>query len=288
MAGVPAAFTSSTIVSVLSWTSSRYATTLSLASFGLLVSRSSLPRSVLPDLTSFDQVLSAPQTSFAQVSASVPEELELLSSLPPPQPAAARASRTTEKASTILAASTPAILPVAEMVRVRERRDEIRRAGELACERRQRLELVDEDVLVLLDPFEDSPREDQWLASDDRPVLLVDLRRDDQVHLPVLVFEQHEDDPVRSRRALAGHGHPGHGHPRPVRCQAQVMAGKDTLREVRAHQLHRVDVDREARLAVVGEHLLPLGGLSELGRLRGRVERKSELPLVAARAGDAL
>ena len=33
---------------------------------------------------------------------------------------------------------------------------------------------------------------------------LVDGRRDDQVHLAVLVLEQHEDDPVGGRGALAG------------------------------------------------------------------------------------
>ena len=41
------------------------------------------------------------------------------------------------------------------------------------------------------------PRDEQErLAADDRAVPLVELRRDDQVHLAELVLEQHEDDPV--------------------------------------------------------------------------------------------
>ena len=142
------------------------------------------------------------------------------------------------------------------------------------------------DVLVPLDPLEDAAREDQRLSADDRPVPLVDLRRDDQVHLAELVLEQHEDDAVRGRRPLAGHGHPGHGHAGPVRCLAQVMAGKDTWREVRAQELHRMHADGEARLAVVGEHLLPLRRLREAraSRRSGRAEGRAGAPRRPSRA----
>ena len=55
------------------------------------------------------------------------------------------------------------------------------------------------------------------LAADDRAVGLVDRRPDDQVHLAVLVLEQHEDDPVGGRRALPGDRHAGDGDLRSVR-----------------------------------------------------------------------
>jgi len=49
-----------------------------------------------------------------------------------------------------------------------------------------------------------------------------------------------------------------------------------------------VHVDREARLPVIGQHLLPLGWRAELGRLGGRVERKRELTFLTSGAGNAL
>ena len=55
--------------------------------------------------------------------------------------------------------------------------------------------------------LEAAAREEQRLAADDRAVALVDRRRDDQVHLAVLVLEQHEDDALRGRRALARDRH---------------------------------------------------------------------------------
>ena len=54
--------------------------------------------------------------------------------------------------------------------------------------------------------------EEQRLAADDRAEAVVDLRRDDQVHLAELVLEQHEDDAVRRRRPLPRDGHPGERH----------------------------------------------------------------------------
>ena len=120
------------------------------------------------------------------------------------------------------------------------------------------------------------------LAADDRAVALVHRRRDDQVHLAVLVLEQHEDDAVRGRGPLSGDGHPRHGHLSAVRCQRTAHGWRGRRREMRAQELHRVHADREARLAVVGEHPLPVGLLRKLGRLGGRVERQRELALLAA------
>jgi hypothetical protein len=47
-----------------------------------------------------------------------------------------------------------------EMVCVRKRGDEIRGSRELAGERGEGLELVDDDVLVAVDALEDAARED--------------------------------------------------------------------------------------------------------------------------------
>ena len=80
--------------------------------------------------------------------------------------------------------------------------------GQLACERPERLEAVDDHVLVAAVALEAAAREHERLAADDRSVPLVDGRRDDQVHVAELVLEQHEDDAVRGRRPLARDRHP--------------------------------------------------------------------------------
>ena len=81
--------------------------------------------------------------------------------------------------------------------------------GRTTGQRAEALELVDEDVLVAADPLEAAAREQQRLAAHDGAVRLVDGRRDDQVHLAMLVLEQHEDDAVRGRRPLARDGQAG-------------------------------------------------------------------------------
>src|SRR5206468_12605961 len=70
------------------------------------------------------------------------------------------------------------ILTVAEVMGVRERRDEIGRAGELAGDRSQRLERPDDDVLVALDALEGAVRQDERLTAHDCPVALVHRRWD--------------------------------------------------------------------------------------------------------------
>ena len=79
------------------------------------------------------------------------------------------------------------------------------------------VELGDEQVDVAAVALELAAREQQRLAADDRAVLLVDLRRHDQVRLAVLVLEQHEDDAVRGRRPLARDRHARELDPRAVR-----------------------------------------------------------------------
>src|SRR6188472_2221009 len=77
-------------------------------------------------------------------------------------------------------------------------------AGGLAGERGEGDELVHDQVSVPLEALETAASEEEWFAANERPVPLVHLRRDDEVHLPVLVLEEHEDDAVRGGRALAG------------------------------------------------------------------------------------
>src|SRR5437763_12799683 len=73
-----------------------------------------------------------------------------------------------------------------EVVRARERLADVELC-DLARERPQRLEAVDEHVHVPVAPLEASVREQQRLAAHERAVALVHRRRDDQVHLAVLV-----------------------------------------------------------------------------------------------------
>ena len=96
-----------------------------------------------------------------------------------------------------------------EVVRCGEGGADLGVVRRLPGERAQALELVDQDVLVAADPLEAAAGKEKRLAADDRSVCLVDGRRDDQVHLAVLVLEEHEHDAVGSRWALAGDRHAG-------------------------------------------------------------------------------
>ena len=122
----------------------------------------------------------------------------------------------------------------------------------------------DEDVAVLPDPLVAAAREDERLGAHGRPVPLVDLRGDDEVHLAVLVLEQHEDDAVRGRRALTGDGHARDGDLAPVRVIEKLGARERPVGKVRAEERERMRPDREPRMAVVGEHPLPAGQVAEL------------------------
>ena len=87
---------------------------------------------------------------------------------------------------------------------------------------------------------------------------LVDLGGDDQVDRPVLVLEQHEHDPVRRARTLAGHHQPSDPNPRAV---AQRLAAPGWSRHPRAAARAAAPsdgrCDRQPGGAVVGEHRLP-------------------------------
>src|SRR5262245_5332886 len=104
-------------------------------------------------------------------------------------------------------------LAVTEVVGGRERRADGDFLRDLSRERAECLERMDEHVLVSLDPLEPALRQDQRLAADDRPVAVVDGRRDDQVHRAELVFDEHEDDAVGGCRTLPRYRHSRNGDP---------------------------------------------------------------------------
>ena len=102
-------------------------------------------------------------------------------------------------------------LPVSEVVRARKRVADVELC-DAAGERAEGLDPVHEHVHVPVAPFEAALREQQRLGANERAVALIHRRRDDQVHLPVLVLQQHEDDTLRRRRALPRNRHPRHAH----------------------------------------------------------------------------
>src|SRR6266516_1670159 len=65
-------------------------------------------------------------------------------------------------------------LSVTEMVGAGKAAAQIGLLGDLPRERAEGLERVDEHVLIALDPLEAATRENERLATDDRPMLVVD------------------------------------------------------------------------------------------------------------------
>ncbi len=168
-------------------------------------------------------------------------------------------------------------LAAAEGVRPRERLPDRVAFGDRAGERAERLDPGDEDVAVLPDPLVAAVGEDERLGAHCRAVLLVDRRRHDQVDLSVLVLEEHEDDSVRGRRALAGDGHARDRDLQPVSRLQEVSARERPVREMRAKERERMRPDREPGVAVVREHAFPARQVAKRGRGGGRVEREREL-----------
>src|SRR5205809_7726220 len=74
--------------------------------------------------------------------------------------------------------SYSSVLAMPEMVGARERRADTRFLRDLPRERPERLQRMDEYVLVPLDPLEATVRQDQRFAAHDRAVAVVDGRRD--------------------------------------------------------------------------------------------------------------
>src|SRR6266498_4143296 len=173
-------------------------------------------------------------------------------------------------------------LAASEVVRSWHRRDHFGFVGGLSGERAQGGELLHDDVPVALVAFEAAAGEQERLPPDEGPVALVHGGRHDEVHLGVLVLEEHEDDAVRSRGALARDDEAGNGHRAPVLQMLEVEARQDLGGEMRPEELERMHTHREARRAIVGQHPLPRGLLGEVGDLRRGLERESQLPLRAA------
>src|SRR3954447_26790455 len=109
---------------------------------------------------------------------------------------------------------------MAEMVGAREGGVDIGAVRQRPRERRERNELVHEDVPVAVRVLVPTPDEQERLAAPDRAAPLLDLWQDDEVHLRELVCEEHEDDAVRGRRPLTRDDQPGQLYLRPVRLFA--------------------------------------------------------------------
>ena len=112
------------------------------------------------------------------------------------------------------------------------------------------------------DPLEAAADEQQRLAADDRAMALVDLGRDDQVHLAELVLEQHEDDSVRGRRALARDRHAGEGDTAAVRRLVQLVAREHPGGRCGRSSVSGCTSTETLVARVVGEHPLPRGQIA--------------------------
>ena len=101
------------------------------------------------------------------------------------------------------------------------------------------------------------PRARRRLAADDRRKLLVDRRRHDQVDWPELVFEEHEDDPVRGRRAAGGRRPGRRPQSAACGCSAELRA-RGPPPPVGAARGPSGWMPTRAGRPVVGEHPLPV------------------------------
>src|SRR5712692_723550 len=137
-----------------------------------------------------------------------------------------------------------------EVVGGGEGRTDLGVVRDTAGERAERLDARDEHVLVAVYPLEAAARKDKWLAADDRAMSLVDRRPDDQVHLAVLVLEQHEDDAVGGRGPLPRDRQARDRDLRAVR-EAGELGARDHAAQVWAQELHWVDADRERDVLVI-------------------------------------
>src|SRR4051795_7088158 len=115
---------------------------------------------------------------------------------------------------------------MAEMVGAREGGVDVGAVRQRPRERRERDELVHEDVPVAVRVLVPAPDEQERLAAHDRAEPLVHLRQDDEVDLRELVLEEHEDDTVRGRRTLPRDYQPGELDAFRVLKTTKLLAGE--------------------------------------------------------------
>src|SRR5437764_12013023 len=120
---------------------------------------------------------------------------------------------------------------MSEVVGAREVGPNLHQPCRLACERAERLEALDDDVLISPGALEPPACQQERLAPNERAEPLVDLRLDDEVDEPELVLEQYEDDAVGGRRTLSRDGEPGDRDARTVPALEQLGARDHVSRQ---------------------------------------------------------
>ncbi len=86
------------------------------------------------------------------------------------------------------------------------------------------LDRIGDDVDHLLVTLEPAADERERRRSHGQAAALVDRRRHDHVHHPELVLEQHEDDALGRRWALASDDQTGHPHLGPISEHGELVA----------------------------------------------------------------
>src|SRR5438093_1552168 len=144
-------------------------------------------------------------------------------------------------------AATEATLTTAEMVCPGHRGDDLCLVCRPAREWAQGRKLLHHHVAVALVALESAAREEERLAANKRPEAFVHGRRHDEVDLAVFVFEEHEDDPVRRRRALAGDDESGDRDRASILEVLDVEARHHLGGEMRPQKLERVHTYGQVR-----------------------------------------
>ena len=81
----------------------------------------------------------------------------------------------------------------------------------------QRLELLGNHVNGPISSLQPAPDDNKWLGPHQRPLPVVQVRLDDQIHQAVLVLQHQEDAALGGSRSLTADDQPGYLHDRAVR-----------------------------------------------------------------------
>ena len=141
---------------------------------------------------------------------------------------------------------------------------------------REPLDRAREHVEHVLAPLEATGDERERGRPHRQATALVDRRRHDHVDDPGLVLEQHEDDSLRGRGALASDDHAGDPDLGPVGDPVEPAAEGEPRLELRAQDLERVLAEGDAGRRVVGDDPLPGVERAQIGRC-GEGERQRQL-----------